>query len=312
MAGDGEVLFEQESDRMLPIASTTKIMTALVVIENCELDERVEIQPAWCGIEGSSIYLKPGDRYTVRELLLGLLLASGNDAATALACHCAGDIEAFSELMNRRAKELGMASSHFTNPHGLNEAGHYSTAHDLAMLMLEAMKNENFSELIGMEKAQLGNETIVNHNKLLYRYPGCIGGKTGYTEVAGRCLVSCVEKENLRLVCVTLNDPDDWNDHAKLYDWGYSHFMMCVVNADNTRLEIPLLGGRVSAAVAVPATEVKTVLPRDSEAFFKAELPFFTFAPVSRGAAAGQLLLQDGEGILADIPLVYCEDYPIQ
>ena len=312
MAEDGEVLFAQEADRMLPIASTTKLMTALVVIENCDLEESVEIQPAWCGIEGSSVYLKPGDRYTVRELLLGLLLASGNDAATALACHCAGDIAAFSELMNRRAAELGMSGSHFTNPHGLNEAGHYSTARDLALLMLETMKNEKLSALIGMDKAQCGNETVYNHNKLLHRYAGCIGGKTGYTEAAGRCLVSCVERNDLRFVCVTLNDPDDWNDHAKLYDWGYAHFMARVINADNERHELPLLGGTVSSAVAVPAEEVKILLPRDSELLVNTELPFYVFAPVSRGAEAGRMILRDGERILREIPLVYAEDYPVQ
>lgn len=312
MAEDGTVLFEQEAERMLPIASTTKLMTALVVIETCELDDTVEILPEYCGVEGSSMYLKPGERYTVRELLTGLLLASGNDAAVALACHCAGNIASFSELMNRRAGELGMQNSHFLNPHGLTEPNHYSTAHDLALLMLTAMQNQSFAELIGMEKAVVGGQTLLNHNKLLYRYPGCIGGKTGYTELAGRCLVSCAERDGLRLVCVTLKDPDDWNDHALLYDWGFSHFTMRAINAENTRCEIPLLCGEETLAAAVPAEERKFLLPRDAEAVLRTELPFYVFAPISRGSEAGRLSLYVNGQFVGEIPLIYDGDYLIR
>lgn len=312
LAEDGTVLYEQDAGRLLPIASTTKLMTALVVLENCELEETVEILPEYCGVEGSSMYLKPGERYTVRELLTGLLLASGNDAAVALACHCAGDLASFSELMNRRAAELGMQNSHFLNPHGLSEPNHYSTAHDLALLMLKAMQNRSFADLIGMEKAVVGGQTLLNHNKLLYRYPGCIGGKTGYTELAGRCLVSCAERDGLRLVCVTLKDPDDWNDHALLYDWGFSHFTMRMISAENTRYEIPLLCGEETLAAAVPAEERKLLLPRDADAVLRTELPFYVFAPVSRGSEAGRLtLFVDGEPV-GEIPLIYDGDYPIR
>lgn len=312
MTDDGEILYEREADRMLPIASTTKLMTALVVIENCDMNESVEILPEYCGVEGSSMYLRAGDRYTVRELLTGLLLVSGNDAALALAGHCSGDAASFAELMNRRAKELGMLNSHFMNPHGLNEAGHYSTARDLALLMREAMRNEEFSKLIAVQKAVVGDQTLYNHNKLLYRYEGCTGGKTGYTEIAGRCLVSCAERENMRLVCVTLNDPDDWNDHAKLYDWGFSQFMTLFLNEENTRYDIPLLGGIVSSAVAVPAEEIKLLVPRDSETQIEPKLPFYVFAPVSAGAEAGLLRVRSGDRMIAEIPLIFSEEYPIQ
>ena len=311
MAEDGEFLYERESDRMLPIASTTKLMTALVVIENCDPEETVDIQPEYCGVEGSSLYLRPGERYTVRELLLGLLLASGNDAAIALACHCAGDADAFCGMMNRRAKELGMRGSHFTNPHGLNEAGHYSTARDLAILMLAAMNNDQLSDLMARDRAVVGAQTLINHNKLLQRCPGCVGGKTGYTEVAGRCLVSCVERDGLRLVCVTLNDLDDWNDHVCLYDWAYANYRMLVVNENNTRFEIPLLGGAMATASAVPASERKLLLPAAYDPEWSTELPFFVFAPVSKDSSAGRLfLLADGK-TLCEIPLIFAEDYPI-
>lgn len=312
MAEDGTLLFEREADRMLPIASTTKLMTALVVIETCDLEEAVEIQPEYCGIEGSSLYLKPGERYSVRELLLGLLLASGNDAAVALASHCAGDVGSFCDRMNRRAAELGMDSSHFYNPHGLNEAGHYSTARDLAILMHAAMNNERFSELISQKHAVVGNQTLINHNKLLQRCPGCIGGKTGYTEVAGRCLVSCVERDGFRLVCVTLNDPDDWNDHVMLYDWSYSNYRMLVINEENTHYEIPLLGGNATTACAVPACEEKILLPVHYDLIWDTELPFFVFAPTACASSAGRLCLRADGKTICEIPLIFAEDYPIR
>lgn len=312
MTGDREVLYEKEADRLLPVASTTKLMTALVVLESCGLEERVEIQPACCGVEGSSMYLKPGESYTVRELLLGLLLVSGNDAAAALACHCAGSIEAFSERMNRKAEELGMRSSHFLNPHGLNEAGHYSTARDMALLMAAAMENADFSALIAQPSALVGGQTLVNHNKLLQRYPGCVGGKTGYTQVAGRCLVSCVEREGLRLICVTLNDPDDWNSHCALYDWAFSRTHLLVLNAGNTRFEVPLLSGGERFAVAVPAEEVRLLVRADEMISMQKQLPFYVFAPTSAGAEAGQLLIYANERLLADVPLVYEADYALK
>lgn len=312
MAETGEILYEREPDRMLPMASTTKLMTALVVIESCPLDAMVDILPEYCGVEGSSLYLKPGERYTVRELLQGLLLASGNDAAVALACFCAGSIDAFSERMNQCAAELGMRNSHFLNPHGLNEAGHCSTARDLGILMLAAMKNDSFSELISREKAIVGGQTVLNHNKLLQRYPGCIGGKTGYTKVAGRCLVSCCKKDDLRLVCVTLNDPDDWNDHAMLYDWAYEHFSMFVINRENTRYEIPLLGGMADKAIVVPLEEHRILLPRTSEPIVETKLPFYAFSPVSEGFEAGFLRVLLNNRLICEIPLIFIDDYPIR
>ena len=312
MAESGELLFEREPDRMLPMASTTKLMTALVVIESCSLDSIVDILPEYCGMEGSSLYLKPGERYTVRELLQGLLLASGNDAAIALACFCAGNIEDFSARMNQRAAELGMRNSHFLNPHGLNEAGHCSTARDLALLMFAAMENDSFAELISREKTVFGGHTILNHNKLLQRYPGCIGGKTGYTKVAGRCLVSCCEKNDLRLVCVTLNDPDDWNDHARLYDWAYEHYKVRVISRDNFLFEIPLLGGSAETATVVPAVEKKLLLPSESDPIVQTTLPFYVFAPVAVGSAAGLIRVLLDDQILCEVPLIFSENYPIR
>lgn len=312
MSEYGDVLYNLDAERMLPMASTTKLMTALLTVERCDLDETVEILPAYCGVEGSSMYLKVGESCTVRDLLTGLLLVSGNDAAYALACHMAGDIDAFSELMNRRAKELGMQNSHFTNPHGLNDAAHYSTAYDLALLMRAVMQNDCLASILCMPNAELDGQTLVNHNKLLALYPDCIGGKTGFTKVAGRCLVSCAERAGSRFFCVTLHDPDDWDDHAALYDWAFSHFETKVFNAENCTFSIPLLSGKGDYASAVPAEERKLLLSRGAEAEIKLELPYYVFAPVSHGAPAGRMLIYLDGQLVEELPLVYNDNYPIR
>ena len=188
------------------------------------------------------MYLKAGERYTVRELLTGLLLASGNDAALALADAVGGSEAGFVRLMNRKAEQLEMTQTHFANPHGLDAETHYSTARDLAKLMCACMENADFRAITSTVSAQIRQMTYLNHNKLLTRYPGCIGGKTGYTRAAGRCLVTCCEKNDLRLVCVTLSDPDDWRDQSTLYDWAYAGFRWLKLS-DVCRFEVPVLSG---------------------------------------------------------------------
>ena len=309
---DGQLLYGLEPDLMLPIASTTKLMTALVVIENCDLDQPVEIQPAWCGAEGSSMYLKPGESYSVRELLTGLLLVSGNDAAVALAEFCGGSQDAFAAMMNAKAKSLGMRNTHYLNPHGLNEAGHYSTARDLAILMCACMENPAFAETIRLRNAEVGGQTLINHNKLLSGYSGCIGGKTGYTKVAGRCLVSCVEREGTRFVCVTLSDPDDWNDHIKLFDWAFSHFEERVFGAEELQYQVPVLGGSEENVLAVPFEPLHLLVPKDQELKVCAELPFFVFAPVLEGDEAGRLTLYLQDQPLAETTLSYGGSVPVK
>jgi len=222
MDGRGELLYARDADEPHLIASTTKLMTAFVTILRCDPDESVQIESADCAVEGSSMYLVPGESYSVRELLTGLLLASGNDAAMALARHVAGDVNSFAAMMNRCAAALGMTGSHFVNPHGLNAEGHYATAHDLAALMQACMECPLFRELSALPSAVVKEQSYQNHNKLLTLCPGCVSGKTGYTQLAGRCLVSCAERDGRRFVCVTLNDPNDWEDHCRLYDWAFA------------------------------------------------------------------------------------------
>ena len=219
MDGRTTVVLESENgDSVLPMASTTKVMTALVVLETTDLSDIVTIPAAAAGIEGSSLYIKAGENYTVEELLYGLMLRSANDWAVALAIHVGGSEEGFVEMMNQRAQVLGLRDTHFSNPNGLSAEGHYTTAKELALIMVEAMKNETFRRITGSKRYTVKDQVIANHNKLLTLYEACIGGKTGYTMKAGRCLVTVAQQDGAPLVCVTLGRRDDWNIHISAYE----------------------------------------------------------------------------------------------
>ena len=215
----GQVLYEKNGDRQMLIASTTKIMTALVVLEHAAPDDVITVTPDHMA-EGSSMYLRAGETVRVEELLYGLLLCSGNDAALALT-ECAGGLTPFVALMNEKAAALGMARTSFANPNGLDADGHYSTARDMAVLAAAAVENPTFRRICSSRSVTIGQRTMENHNRLLRQMAGCIGLKTGYTQAAGRTLVSCTEREGCRLVAVTLQDGNDWADHAALYDYGF-------------------------------------------------------------------------------------------
>ena len=307
MYEDGRALYEKNADTRSLIASTTKLMTALVCLERLPLDEGVTIKPDCCEVEGSSMGLRAGERYTVRELLLGLLLASGNDAALALADHVSGGMQAFAALMNRKAEELDLTRTHFANPHGLDAPEHYSTARDLAKLMLACMENDAFCGLIGTKSAELGGVVILNHNRLLLTCPGCIGGKTGYTAAAGRCLVSCCERGGMRLLCVTLNDPHDWRDHRMLYDWAYAGYRLYDPTKE-LHLEVPLVTAGRRAVSVMPQQGRALLLPADETVTLEIELPKFVFAPVKKGETAGEIRVIIRQRTEAVYPLVYAQD----
>ena len=215
----GQVLYEKNGDRQMLIASTTKIMTALVVLEHAAPDDVITVTPDHMA-EGSSMYLRAGETVRVEELLYGLLLCSGNDAALALT-ECAGGLTPFVALMNEKAAALGMAHTSFANPNGLDADGHYSTARDMAVLAAAAVENPTFRRICSSRCVTIGQRTMENHNRLLRQVEGCVGLKTGYTRAAGRTLVSCTERDGCRLVAVTLQDGNDWADHAALYDYGF-------------------------------------------------------------------------------------------
>ena len=314
MTADGQTLFEKDADEKLLIASTTKLMTALVCLEQGKLDETVLIKAKHCAVEGSSMYLKAGERRTVRELLTGLLLASGNDAALALADAVGGSEAGFVHLMNRRAEQLEMTHTHFANPHGLDAETHYSTARDLAKLMCACMENADFRAITSTVTAQINGSAYLNHNKLLTRCPGCIGGKTGYTRAAGRCLVSCCERNDLRLICVTLHDPDDWRDHTALYDWAYAGFQWLNLN-EVCRFEVPVLSGSRNKLTVQAEADARVLVPTGEKVELRAELPRFVFAPVRRLDVAGSVFVFVQNRELAVFPLFYREGaalaYPV-
>ena len=220
----GRVLYEQNARSQMLIASTTKILTALVAIRDGNLSDMVKVSREAAYTEGSSMYLKEGEELTLETLLYGLLLCSGNDAAVAVAEHVGGSVEGFVERMNETAMELGMENSSFANPNGLDDEEHYSTAYDMALLARSAMGNETLVRMASTRTVTIGGRTMTNHNKLLRLMDGCLGLKTGYTRAAGRTLVSCAERNGQRLVAVTLQDGNDWADHQSLYDYGFAAY----------------------------------------------------------------------------------------
>lgn len=235
----GRLLYSKQGDEVLPIASLTKIMTAIVAIEHGNLKDKVKVSNKAFGKEGSSIYLKLGEEMSLENMLYGLMLRSGNDAATAIAEHVGGSEEGFVHLMNNKAELIGLTNTHFTNPHGLDHKEHYSTANDLAKLTAYALHNPVFKEIVKtpIKKAPNPNDpwdySWTNKNKMLRYYDGADGVKTGFTKIARRCLVSSATRNGQQLVAVTLNDGDDWNDHAKLLDFGFEHYPLHSLIKDN-------------------------------------------------------------------------------
>ena len=312
-AGSGRVLYGRDAREALPIASITKLMTALVALESGRaLDETVTILPQWTGAEGSSLYLRPGETLTLEDLLYGLLLRSGNDAALAVAGYCAGSEEAFVAQMNRRAGELGMKDTHFTNPSGLDGESHVSSAYDMALLARACLDNETLREIVSTRSSSRAGRVLTNHNKLLWRYEGCIGLKTGYTQRAGRTLVSAAEREGLTLICVTLNDPDDWADHAALLDWGFDQYRAETVVRAGERVGSVPLEGSLLPACPVAAGETLTAALADGEAVevraVWKESPLT--APVAKGERVGELVCTLEGAELARVPLTAAASVP--
>jgi len=299
-AGTGTVLAERNADTQMLIASTTKIMTAALVLDRSDPDEIVTILPEHVGIEGSSMYLRAGEEVTVRDLLYGLMLASGNDAAVALAYHVAGGVEEFAVLMNEKARALGMANSHFVNPHGLDAEGHYSTARDMAILTAWAMESVEFAQIAGTRSTQAAGRSLVNHNKLLWRYSDCVGGKTGFTKAAGRSLVSIAERDGTRLICVTLSAPDDWDDHRALFDCGFAQYKYhAPARAGEVFATVPVIGGMADQVDLLVETGLSLLVSPDDVVTVTAQVPRFVFAAVTAGMPAGLVQVQvNGETVL--------------
>ena len=305
-AESGRVLYGHDAHKPRLIASTTKLMTALVAVERAvDLDETVTVKGEWLGSEGSSIYLRAGEEITLRGLLYGLLLQSGNDAAMVIACHTAGSVKEFVELMNRRAAELGMKDSSFANPSGLDHENHYSTPYDMALLARACLDNSTVAELCATKSITVGTRTFVNHNKLLWRCEGCVGMKTGFTEKAGRTLVSAAVRDGQTLICVTLNDGDDWNDHRKLLDYGFRTYPRQVLCRAGEVLGAVAVEGSLIPTMPVAAKgELGYPLKAGEQLVPEVELLRSATAPLPPGVQLGELRWRlDGE-VVAQMPLV--------
>ena len=314
-AASGRLLLgEHEHDR-LPMASTTKIMTALLLLESEEdLDALVEIAPEAAGVEGSSMYLVPGERISLRDLLYGLMMVSGNDAAVALAVHHSGSVEAFAARMNARAAALGCADTHFMNPNGLHDPNHYTTACDLARMAAAAMALPAFRELVSTEKyvTTTGDKTRTfrTKNKVLTQVEGGCGVKTGYTKKAGRCLCFAAERQGMLLVGAVLNAPDMWNDAKKLLDRGFSQYQLrTFLTPAWTAGEVPVTGSEKKSLPVAPKEGILYPVRRDGQddAQLDVRLRDGLAAPVEPGAVAGEAVLTVNGESVASVPLLVSE-----
>ncbi|MGI6150615.1 MAG: D-alanyl-D-alanine carboxypeptidase family protein [Christensenellales bacterium] len=289
------VLYSENGDKQLPMASTTKIMTALVAIEKGNLSDIVTITAESSGVEGSSIYLEVGETLTLEELLYGLMLHSGNDAAVAIAIHVGGSVAGFCEMMNQKARELGANNTNFVNPNGLPANGHYTTANDLAKIASAAMKNEQFRKIVGTTAITIPHDgrswdrALRNKNKLLYSYEGANGIKTGYTKASGRCLVGGAERNGMQLVSVVLNCSDMYNDTIAILDYGFANFSRHIVVAKNAVLgEVNVKNGIEEALEARAKGDI--VLTLTEEEVQRAEVVTQMLAVVEAPVEVGDYL----------------------
>ena len=316
-ADSGRLLYAQNPDKRLANASTTKIMTALLTLEQPDQDRYFTVDSDAIQVEGTTMGLQPGDSVTLHQLAAGMLLPSGNDAANAAAVEIAGSEEAFVRLMNQRAAELGLENTQFRNPSGLDAEEHYSTAYDMALLARAALQNPLFAGIAASRRMTVSYgqppyaRSLLNHNRLLSLYGDAIGVKTGFTKKAGRCLVSAAEKDGVRLICVTLNCPDDWNTHAALYQRYFA-----LTESRPLTLEAPILpvvGGQKAALQTVLVGQPTYTAIRGREEGITVTVYLnrgFCYAPVEAGQPLGQVVWRRGDHVIGTALLAAGESIP--
>ena len=310
----GRVLFGQNEDAMYPMASTTKVMTTLLALENSEMDEQVTAGKNAYGVTGTSLYLSEGETLSMEHMLYGLMLRSGNDAAVAVAEHIAGSVPAFADMMNDKAKALGI-DAHFVNPHGLDADGHEISALGLALLFREAMKSESFRTITGTQRKVIpwvGNEysrVLENKNKLLKTYEGATGGKTGFTNKAGRCLVFSAKRDGMELIGAVLNCPTWFDTATQLLDWGFENFRPENALAEGEKVAALRVRGGVKETVDVVAdAPLHTAVPVGSPSGADIQLPDSVNAPVYAGEILGEAFIKVRRQTLARCDLVAAGD----
>ena len=326
-ADTGTVLFEKDGHTPRPVASTTKIMTALLALEAAQErgDPLVDITQEMVAVEGSSMGLQAGDSISLTGLAAGMLLASGNDAANAAALYLEGSLESFAARMNQRAAALGMEDTHFVTPSGLDGEdakglAHLSTAYDMALLARAALEDQAFRQLcsspsLAVEFAEpVKRVTYTNHNKLLTQYQGCVGVKTGFTKEAGRCLVSAAERDGALLIAVTLNAPNDWEDHAALLDYGFTQVEPYPLAGGDVRLTVPVVGSPVEVVSLRGSNGGEVTLPLGQGAQVErvVRVPKFLYAPVEAGEQVGEICWYLEGQLLGSAPLTAAGAAPLQ
>lgn len=306
---NGEVVFSKNCDKKMPMASTTKIMTALLLCEYGNLEKEITVTPEMVRVEGSSMGLLAGDKVTLHDLLYGLMLASGNDAANVIAFTIGGSLQGFVDKMNEKARELDLESTHFETPSGLDGDSHYTTAYELAMLTKYAMQNEEFLKAVSSKSATLnyGNppyrRTLTNHNKLLKMYDGVIGVKTGFTKKSGRCLVSAAKRDGKFLIAVSLNAPSDWQDHKTMLSYGFSAIKQTNFSPFINRYNVAIVNGNTdSLSVDIESFTVNSLDTEDITC--KIYLPRFLYAPIKKGEEIGKAVYMQGDKILSVKPIL--------
>lgn len=315
-ADTGRVLFAKNKDMQLPMASTTKILTALITLESDNLDELFVVDEKAIQVEGSSMGLQKGDSASLRTLACGMLLPSGNDAANAAAVRIGGSIAEFAAMMNQRAAAIGMTNSHFVTPSGLDDEQHYSTAHDMAKLARVALKNNAFQDICSrnIAKVEFGNPPyerwLKNHNRLLNEYKGAIGVKTGFTKKSGRCLVSAAERDGVTLIAVTLNAPNDWQDHTLMFNYGFNDVKPQQYDVKYEEIQLNVVGGKSDKVGVVPLTSTMVNVEENKlqDITQKVIAEHFYYAPIQAGDVVGKIeLYLDGEEI-GTATLIAAED----
>lgn len=316
-AESGRIVCEKNAHTRLPMASTTKIMTALVALELASPSTVIRTDERAVGTEGSSIYLCEGEELTLEELLYALMLESANDAAVAIAIGICGDEQTFVNAMNTKATSLGLTNTHFANPHGLDAEAHYTTAYELAIIARAALQNPLLKTIVSTRKTTIphqdtdGVRLLVNHNKMLRLYDGCIGVKTGFTQKSGRCLVSAAERNGVTMIAVTIDSPDDWNDHTKLLDYGFAHYRSVALCPADFRFCLPVVGGKETYVVLGVSQSVSATLPLGAGVIEqRMECPRHLYAPTKAGDVCGRILFlcdTDHDGIketIGDVALI--------
>lgn len=314
----GTVLYAKAPHEKRPMASTTKVMTALIAIENGNLDDIVVTDSSAYGVEGSSIYLNLNEEISLRDLLYGLMLRSGNDSAVAIACHIAGSVEAFAEMMNARAAQIGAQNTHFVNPHGLPVDDHYTTAYDLALICREAMLNPVFAEIVGTQyhKTTTGSVTrsMQNKDKLLWRYDGALGIKTGYTKAAGKCLTFAAERDGMTVVGAELNSPDMFPDAMALMDQAFAEYTVYeFIKQGDTVMRMQVDGGyrelltvRCASSISVPVKKSEGICLTP-----QIKLNYGITAPVYAGEVLGEMELYNNGVLVGTCKLIAENDITV-